>query len=393
MTTDSKPDTLITPTAASGYRPSATMPVGSDCGLVDPWLEINSHHLAWNLAQVRARVGERPIMAVLKGNAYGHGTVGVAQALARQGVDQFAVVKVGEALALRAAGLSGPILNFGPFSAAEAAQLVAHEIDQSVFVLESVERLGQAAEALSKPARVQIKVDTGLSRVGVPYDQALPFIEDVAARPGLEIKGIFTTLTEEDDFDPIQLARLQQVCRAAEAKGIALGLKHAASSSAVATLPAAGLDLVRPGNCLYGFEPLPPLQLKPVMALKCRVIQTKTLWPGDTIAYHRRGRVEQETRLATLPLGYADGYPPQAVDQAQVLIRGRRWPLVVYMSANHATVDISGGDDIEVGDEVVLFGGQGDQTITLSEVAAWAGSSVYQVATAMSPFLPRIYLT
>lgn len=378
--------------ASSAYLPSATVPEGTYCELVNPWIEINTKHLAWNVSQTLAQVGNKPIMAVVKCNAYGHGTVGIARLLEEQGIRHFATVRVQEAVALRDNGITGMILNFGPTSALEAEYIVRHSISQSVFS-EDVDLLAEAAHRLNKQAKVHIKVDTGLSRVGVPYSQALPLIERIAAMSDIVIEGIFTTLTEEADFDGVQVERLQQVCDEAAMKGISVGIKHAASSRAVATRPVAFLDMVRPGSCFYGFEPLPNLDLKPVMSLKTRVILVKAVHPGDTISYHRRGKVERETLLAILPLGYSDGYPYQTVNRAEVLIRGQRWPLIVYMSANHATVDITGSKDIRAGDEVVLFGTQGGNTIPLMEVAEWADSSVYKLATGMSPFLPRIYLT
>lgn len=377
--------------APSAYLPSAVVAAGSIIDQYDPWLEIHTGNLLWNLAQVRARIGDTPLMAVVKCNAYGHGTVGVATILQQHGVQRFAVVKVQEALALRQQGIEGMILNFGPFSPLEAEHIVLNSISQSIFS-ETVESLSQAAVKHKKAAKVHIKIDTGLSRVGIPYTQALAYIEKVAALPGIVIEGIFTTLAEADEFDYLQIERFNQTCTQAEQKGIVLGIKHAASTNAVANMPVAYLDMVRPGNCLYGFDPLPGMNLKPVMALKTRVIMVKTLQTGDTVAYHRRFKVENEMQLATLPLGYADGYPFQAVNKAQVLIHGQRWPLVVYMSANHVTVDISGSDNIRVGDEVVLFGAQGDETLSIEEVANWADSSVYKVATGMSPFLPRIFV-
>jgi len=377
--------------AESAYLPSAVAPEGTKCEQFDPWLEINTKNLAWNISQVREMVGDKPIMAVVKCNAYGHGTVGVAKKLEKQGVRQFAVVKLQEAAALRENGVKGRILNFGPFSSTEAEQIVRHEISQSVFS-EAVETLSEAACKLDKPAKVHIKVDTGLSRVGIPYKQALAYIEKAAALPGIIIEGVFTTLAQEDDFDLLQIARLKKVCDAAEKMGISVGIRHAASTDAVVKYPTSYLDMVRPGNCFYGFEPQPNMDLKPVMSLKTRVIMLKKVYPGDTISYHRRLKVIEERLLAILPLGYADGYPFQAVNKAEVLIRGRRWPIIVYMSANHTTVDITGSENIQVGDEVVLFGAQAGQTISISEVAAWAESSVYKVATGMSPFLPRIFL-
>jgi len=359
--------------------------------LFDPWLEINTKNFAWNVSQVRKRVANRPIMAVIKCNGYGHGLVGTAKALEQQNIQHFAVVKVTEAVDLRTNKINGMILNFGSFSRPEAEQVVLHDISQSVFS-ETVEILAAAARKLKKQAKVHIKVDTGLGRVGVPYYQALPFIEKVASMPDIAIEGIFTTLTEDKEFDKVQIKRFVQVCDAAEKKGISVGIRHAASSLAVANYPGSFLDMVRPGNCLYGLEPLPNLDLKPVMSLKTRVLYVKKMRPGETVAYHQRYKIEKETLLATLPLGYSDGYPHRVVDRGEVLIRGRRLPMVAYMSANHVFVDITSSKGIKIGDEVVLFGEQNGKKITINEVAKWGDSSVYKVAIKMNPLLPRIYL-
>jgi len=355
----------------------------------DPWLEVDVKNLAWNVAQVRKRVENRPIMAVVKCNGYGHGVVEAATAFAQQGIRDFAVVKVPEALAMRESGIKGTILNFGPFTKAEAEQVVRHDLSQSIFS-ETVDPLAAAARKLGKQAKVHIKVDTGLNRVGVRYDQALPFIEKVAAMPDIAIEGIFTTFTEDIEFDKVQLLRFKDVCAAAAKKGISLGMRHAASSAAVANFPDAFLDMVRPGNCLYGLESLPNLDHKSALSLKTRVIYIKKVHPGETVSYHRRLKVEKETLLATIPLGYSDGYPYRAVNKGDVLIGGKRWPLVAYMSANHVTVDITASQGIKIGDEVVLFGGQGREQITFSEIAEKGDSSVYKVVIEMNPLLPRI---
>jgi alanine racemase len=289
-TTPQKPS--VTHGASMGSGDPAPLPrlggpEGPPCDQVDPWLEIKIPHLKWNVAQVQKHVGETPIMAVVKCNAYGHGAVGIAKILEAQGIQQFAVVKVQEAVLLREQGIQGILLNFGPFSASEAEQLVRHDITQSVYS-ETVDTLAAAAKRLGTSAKVHVKVDTGLSRVGVPYPSAVAYLERLAAMPNLVMDGIFTTLAGEDDFDPIQLERLHQVCDDAAAKGISVGVRHAASTDAVVTRASAFLDLVRPGNCFYGFEPLPPMELKPVLSLKTRVILVKTVVPGDTISYHRR---------------------------------------------------------------------------------------------------------
>ncbi|UCC71589.1 MAG: alanine racemase [Gemmatimonadota bacterium] len=357
----------------------------------DPWVEINLGNLAWNLSEIRRRVDDRPVMAVIKANAYGHGLVGIARFLEGQNVRHFAVGKVIEAVALRENGIRGTVLNFGPFSQEEADLLLRLDISQSVYS-ETVEMLARAARGQGKQAKVHIKVDTGLGRVGVPYWEAPSYMERVGSMPEIAIEGVFTTLTEEPDFDPVQLDRLMQVCDAAENKGISVGVRHAASSLAISNFPDAFLDMVRPGNAVYGLEPLANLDLKPVMSVKTRVIYVKRLRPGDSVSYHRLFTAERETLVATLPLGYSDGCPPQGVEEAEVLIRGRRWPLIAAVTANHSTVDLTGAADVQIGDEVVLFGRQGGEELSIGEVAARAGSSVYKVAIGMNPLLPRVHI-
>jgi alanine racemase len=377
--------------AWTGPSDKSKTPTEGPDDLFDPWLEIESSHVAWNVAQVRKRVENRPILAVIKCNAYGHGIVEFARLLEKQGIRNFAVVKVQEALALREGGIRGMILNFGPFSRKDAERLVQHDISQSVFS-DAVDMLAEVARKSGRRAKVHIKVDTGLARVGIPHHRVVPFVEKIASLPELLIEGLFTTLTEELDFDPIQIERLIQVHDAAESKGISTGIKHAASSAAVANFPGAFLDAVRPGNCLYGLEPLPNLDLKPAMSLKTRVLYVKKMKAGETLSYHRQYKLPTDATIATLPLGYSDGYPYRAVNKGDVLIRGRRLPLIGYMSANHSTVDITGAGDVQIGDEVVLYGRQQGSEITIAELSKWGDSSVYKVVIGMNTLLPRIYV-
>ncbi|MBN1273922.1 MAG: alanine racemase [Candidatus Aminicenantes bacterium] len=373
-----------------GKEPGSPAPQKKTVKTFDPWLEIDTANLTWNIAQVRKRVEGRPIMAVVKCNAYGHGLVETAQHMAGNGIGRFAVVKVHEAAALRENGIKGEILNFGPYSETEAETLVNLGISQSVFT-GSVRYLSDASRSLNKKARIHIKVDTGLGRVGVPHEKALDYIEKTAALPGITIEGIFTTLTEETDFDRIQVERLCRIAAVAKKMGVSTGLRHAASSLPLANYPGSFLDMVRPGNALYGLEPLANMDLRPVMSFKTRVILIKKMSPGQTLSYHGRYKIHKDMLLATLPLGYSDGYPFQAVNKAEVLIRGKRFSLIADMSANHSYADISGYPDIGIGDEVVLFGEQNGQKITLDEVAKWGESSVYKVPILMNPLLQRFY--
>ena len=355
----------------------------------DPWIEINAANVVWNLEQIRGRVGDIPIMAVIKCNAYGHGTVEVAEILWNHGVRRFAGVKAREVIAMRERGIGDMVLNVGLFTRDEARRLLELGISQSVFS-GAVHVLAEEARKLDKTAKVHIKIDTGLTRLGVHHEQAVSFIEEVSKIPGIEIEGVFTTLTEESDFDLVQIERLQKVCDQAEARGVSVGIRHATSSCGTMTLPSSAyLDMVRPGNALYGFEPLPNVDLKPTLSLKTTVLMVRDLAPGDTVAYHRRGVVDKPMTVAVLSLGYSDGYPHQATEAGEAIVHGVRVPFVFPMSANHSFLDVTGLDSVQPGDEVVLIGEQGDARICAVELAGWAGSSAYKITTGLSPYLPR----
>jgi len=360
---------------------------------IDPWVELNLDNLASNVREVRRMVGTRPIMAVVKCNAYGHGAVEIATALQNQNeVNHFAVVKVREALLLRDAGIRGKILNMGPFNRREASELVQRNISQSVFS-DAVEVLAEEAHALGKRAKVHICIDTGMGRVGVPHQAALSFIERVAAMPDIHVEGVFTAMTEDDDFNPVQIERIESICEAAREYGIDVGIRHAASSAEVDRYPYAHLDMVRPGNCLLGLEPERQLNMdiKPTMSFKTRVVYVKQMIAGESISYHQAYKITRDTLIATLPCGYSDGYPAVVANKADVLIRGQRHRLVGPITANHMMVDVTGHDDVAIGDEVVLWGSQGEESITTVELENLApeGTNTYRMATRTRAYLPR----
>jgi alanine racemase len=359
----------------------------------DPWIALNTANLAWNLRQVEARAG-KPVMAVVKANGYGHGLEYVARALERTGVKHFLTGNLMEAYRLRVSGIRGRILNFGPFAEADALQLVEQDITQNIFS-DQVEQLARAAARRNRPISVQVKVDTGLGRFGVHHEGAAEFLEKVAAMRGIRIEGVFTTLTEDHEFDRVQLARLRAIRAAVEKSGRKLGVWHAASSDAVCDLPeaCANWDLVRPGIALYGLYPSEraekekKIELRPAMSLQARATQVKTLAAGESVSYHRAYTATQAERVATIPAGYSDGVPRALAGKGHVLIGGKRCPIVA-ISAN-ATIARLGDADAKEGDEAVFIGAQGKETILLSEVAALAGASVYAVAMGMSSLVPR----
>jgi alanine racemase len=363
----------------------------------DPWLEISKANLVWNFRQIQSRVGGKPVMAVIKANAYGHGLVGVARVLEAAGAKHFMVGTLDEARELRAAGVRAQILNCGPWSDADAPDIIRLGISQNVYT-DQVRALDGAARRIGRQARVHIKVDTGLGRFGVPHDRAFEFLEQVAALRSVAIEGVFTTFTEDPEFDPEQLSRLHRVCLGALQRDHWIGLRHAASSDAICEFPAAytELDMVRPGIMLYGLFPSMhaekerKLDLKPALSLKARVAYVKTLRPGESVSYHRAFTASQPERIATLAVGYSDGFPRTLAGKGAVLISARRCPILT-ISANAMIVRL-GDTPAAIGDEVVLLGAQGDAAISASEVADLTAASVYNVVIGMSGLLPQVYL-
>lgn len=361
-----------------------------------PWIEVDLGAISHNIEQISRFSGIR-LMPVIKANAYGHGAVQVARHLEQmEPVHGLCVGVVREAFELRQSGLKIPLLNLGPYTKAEARRIVALDISQSVFT-EAVAWLDQAARDQDRVAGVHIKIDTGLGRVGVPHLEALDFIEHVVKMPNLRIAGVFTSLSEDPDFDKIQMKRFQSLLSRAEARGIALGIKHAASSAAVLEGPETGLDMIRPGIMVCGHYPsaaerrLKRIDLRPALSLKARVVYVKNLKKGDPIGYHRAYKAQEEETIITGGIGYSDGYPTCLAGRAECLIGGIRHPLIAAVTANHIYVR-GRREGIEPGDEIVLYGKQGQEEITLEEIAEICGHSEYNLLARLSPALPRFYL-
>ncbi len=355
----------------------------------DPWLELNIDNLNHNIAQVRKKIDGRPIMAVIKCNAYGHGIVEIATSMALQNIEHFAVVKMDEAVQLRHNQVKGMILNLGPFSARDARTAINHDISQSVFS-DAVDVLAQEARTLKKIAKVHIKIDTGLGRVGVPYKQALAFVEKVAAMPEIKIEGVLTAMTEDHDFNPLQIERLNEVYQRAKEKGIDLGIRHAASSAEVDHDPNSHLDMVRPGSALVGLEPMANMDIKPVLSVRTRVLYIKDMDVGEAIGYHQAYKIENPMKIVTLPLGYSDGFSLNSPNNANVLIHGKKYPMIALITANHTIIDVTGSDNIKIGDVVTIIGKDGDQEITNTEYSNQTSGHAYHTANCLKPYLARI---
>ncbi|MFC1726435.1 alanine racemase, partial [candidate division KSB1 bacterium] len=320
----------------------------------DVRLEIDLKNIDYNINTISKWVKDRPVMAVIKANAYGHGVVEVGKYLDKKGIHSLAVGKLAEALELRKAEVKCPVLNFGPYSKKDAEIIARENISQSVYN-DNILYLNEAAKKLNRQAKVHIKIDTGLGRVGIPYHAAFEFVEKVSKLSNIKIEGIFTTLTEDEEFDSVQIERLIKICGDSEKNGINVGLKHAASSAGVLSYPDAHLDLVRPGITIYGHYPsdkeydLKRIDLKPAMSLKTTVSCVKKLRKGDAVSYHRAFVAEKEEWVTTGAIGYSDAFPVNAPGNAHALINGKKYPLVALVTSNHISVKLGDDDSVKVG--------------------------------------------
>lgn len=337
-------------------------------------LELDHQALLGNVAAVRARVGPKTaICAVVKANAYGHGAVEVARLALLGGAERLAVATVAEGIELRRAGIDAPILLLGYSAPEEADAIVACELTATVMSVESAQALAAAARTLGTVARVHLKVNTGMNRLGVRPAEAPALLEKLRGLRGLDVEGIFTHFHSADSDLAATRAQLDAflgVLKKLEEQGLRPKLAHAAASDALLAMPEAHLDMVRPGTALFGM--VPGFGSK-VLSWKTRIAHLNQLQAGETVSYGATFTAPDARRIAVLPVGWADGLAAGAARFREVLIGGVRCPLVGSLTMDQAMVDVSALPAAAVGDEVVLLGAQGKDEITVEEAARWLG--------------------
>jgi alanine racemase len=360
------------------------------------WAEIDLDALTSNLHRVRELAGDgKGIMAIVKANAYGHGAVPIAWHLASQGVNALGVGDSEEAMELRRAGISIPILILGTIIPGELADVVDHDIAVTVHSSERVRRLGREALRAGRPVSVHLKVDTGMGRLGCAPGIAVEIARLIRATEFLRFDGLCTHFASAADatMTAIQVRRFEEVSRAIEAAGIPLPSRHASASGAVLQQVATHLDLVRPGLVLYGLAPAPPPDpaLQPILTLKTQIIFLKDFEAGAPVGYEGTHVTKRRTRVATLPVGYNDGYPWSLSGRGEVLVRGHRAPVVGRISMDYLMVDVGHVPGVSVGDEVVLIGASGAERVTVRELAERAGTIPYEILTRLGKRVVRTF--
>ncbi|MCE5285348.1 MAG: alanine racemase [Pelosinus sp.] len=362
------------------------------------WAEIDLAAVAQNVQQIKRLLKPTTkFCAVVKADAYGHGVIKVAETALKNGADYLAVALLQEAIELRQANFSAPILILGYTPPSGAEEVVANNISQTVFSVEAAQALSDAAVKLKKKVKVHIKVDTGMGRIGIEPALTGQFAAFLAKLPGIEIEGVFSHFATADcrdkSFAKEQFRRFQTALAGIEAQGIQIPIRHIANSAATLEMPETHLDMVRPGIILYGLWPSDEvkhtIELMPAMCFKTQIAYIKQMPAGQSISYGRTFFTGVPSKIATLPVGYADGWTRLMAGKAHVLIRGQRAPLVGRVCMDQCMIDVTTVEGALAGDEVLLFGGG---EISVEEVAAHMGTINYEVVCMVGKRVPRRYV-
>jgi alanine racemase len=362
-------------------------------------VQVDLDRLTENYSAIQRKVNGAMVMPILKANAYGHGLVRVAQHMQALGVKMLGVAYLEEGILLREAGVTTPILVLGGILGSQALLFIQHDLMGTASSVEKLEHMEAAAQAAGVPARVHLKIDTGMERIGVHYYNADTLLDAALKCTHVSVEGIFSHFANSDAADlssaKLQIERFQEVLRFYERRSLPLPLRHMANSGAILQLPESCFDMVRPGIMLFGVYPSSKMQrtveVKPALTWSSRVVYFKVVKPGHPISYGSTWQSDHSVRVVTIPVGYGDGYFRSMSGKAQVLIHGKRYPVVGTICMDQFMVNID-QDSAYNEDEVLLIGEGGDAQITVEELAEWAGTIPYEILTNINTRVPRVYL-
>jgi alanine racemase len=371
-----------------------------DQGSLRPTIvEVSLARLADNFRAIQAAVGHAAVMPILKANAYGHGLVPVARHLASLGAPCFGVAFLEEAVALREAGVVQPILVMGGIFGDQIPLFLRHDLTLTASSIDKLKQVEEEAGRLGVTARVHLKIDTGMERIGVHYYSARGLLERASECRHAVVEGIYSHFAKADAADltsaRVQLARFLEVLEWYDKQGVKPPVRHIANSGAVLQLPESHLDLVRPGILLYGVYPSDEarktIAVEPALSMRSRVVYFKVVSPGHPVSYGSTWQSDHPVRVVTVPVGYGDGYFRALSNVAHVLIRGRKYPVVGRVCMDQIMVNLE-WDSAYNGDVVTLLGRDGDEIITCEHLAEWAGTIPYEILTNINTRVPRVYV-
>jgi len=366
------------------------------------WAEINLDNLAHNMREIRRLTDKNAMVtAVIKADGYGHGAKHIVETLLENGADRFAVAVLDEALDLRGFGIGKPILIMGYTQPERAREVVENDIEQAVYTYEVAKAISDESVKQNKKAKIHIKIDTGMGRIGLrPEEKVVDFVKKISKLPNIIIEGIFTHFAIADDADKDytykQFEKFNWTINKLKEAGIKINIRHCANSATIIDLPDMHLDMVRAGIILYGLAPsfdvmLDRIDLKQVMSLKACISHVKEIEADESVSYGRKYIAAKKSKIASLPLGYADGYTRMLSGKAEALVKGVRVPIAGRICMDQCMIDVTGIDDVNVGDEVVLFGEQMGAFISIDELAEKLDTINYEIVCMISKRVPRVY--
>lgn len=361
-------------------------------------VEVNLSALEQNFKSIKQYVSPAKVNIVLKANAYGHGLVRVAKLLEEIGADYLSVAVVEEGILLRKSGIKIPILVLGGVWGNQVPLFIKYDLAITASSVEKVKQIDETAAQLKKKAKVHIKIDTGMERIGVHYYNSHKFLEEVYKYENISVEGVYSHFANADSIDlthtKLQLERFHESLHFFEKHSIKLPVRHIANSGALLQMPETFLDMVRPGLLFYGVYPskdLPKtIAVNPALSWKSLVVYFKVIKPEHAVGYGLKWQSKKNVRAVTVPVGYGDGYLRSMSHKAEVIIRGEKYPVIGTISMDQIVVNID-GDSAYNGDEVILLGSDGNKSITVEDLAEWAGTIPYEILTNINTRVPRIY--
>ncbi len=366
------------------------------------WAEINLDNLAHNMREIRRISKSKDIIAVIKADAYGHGALDIAAVLLENGATRFAVATLNEALELKRDGIEVPIMILGFTPVEQICEILNYDIEQTVFTFQHAEEISKAASKTNKVAKIHIKVDTGMGRIGfLPNEESVEEVHRISKLPNLHIEGLFSHFSSADEKDKkytnYQLNNFNWFYEELIKRDININIRHIANSPGIIDVPQAHFEAVRPGIILYGYYPSEnilreKIDLKPVMSIKANIIHIKTLPEGEYISYGRKFETDKRSVIATLPIGYADGYTRLLNDKAKVIVKGKFAPVIGRICMDQCMIDVTHIEGVENGDEVIIIGESQGCRFNADNIAEIIGTINYEVLCMISKRVPRVYL-
>jgi len=365
------------------------------------WAEIDLDNLQHNLKEIKKICGNKEIIGVIKANAYGHGAMEIAPTLLANGVSRLAVAVLSEAMELRMSGVKEPIMILGYTPWALGDMLLDNDIEQSVYSYNDALELSRIAVLKRKILKIHIVVDTGMGRIGfLPTKESVENVYKISKLPNIKIEGVFSHFSSADELDKdytlYQMNKYNQFINKLEEKNIQVPIKHIANSAAIIDLESTHLDAVRAGIIMYGYYPSNYVltnntKLKPVMSLKTSIVHIKKVSSGEYISYGRTFKTEKESIIATLPIGYADGYNRLLSNKGKVIVNGKLAPVIGRVCMDQCMIDVTSIEDLKVGDVVTIMGEESGVSYTAEDIASEIGTISYEVICNVNKRVPRVY--